>query len=215
MGERNYLIEGVSGSGKTSVATELQRRGYHVVHGDRDLAYKGDPLSGRPLDFSTLDQSRLDMAFRHRHHIWDVEKVKSLMSDKVHRLSFFCGGARNFHSFIDSFDEVFVLEVDVDTLKKRLSERPEDEFGGKPEEQEFVLKLHATKEETPGNATIIDATAPLASVVDDILSRCAPGEANTLCPQLALSRNDNEGSGLPRHKAAAVVLTNEGRSELL
>ena len=36
MGKRNYLIEGVSGSGKTSVATELQRRGYHALHGDRD-----------------------------------------------------------------------------------------------------------------------------------------------------------------------------------
>jgi thymidylate kinase len=78
------------------------------------------------------------------------------------------------------FDEVFVLDVDVDTLKRRLSERPEDEFGGKPDEQEFVLKLHATKEETPGNATIIDATVPLVSVVDDILSRCDPGGRDML-----------------------------------
>jgi predicted ATPase len=28
MGVRNYLIEGVSGTGKTTVAEELQRRGY-------------------------------------------------------------------------------------------------------------------------------------------------------------------------------------------
>lgn len=38
MGIRNYLIEGISGTGKTSVATELERRGYHVIHGDRELA---------------------------------------------------------------------------------------------------------------------------------------------------------------------------------
>ncbi len=38
MGIRNFLVEGVSGSGKTSVATELQQRGHHVVHGDRELA---------------------------------------------------------------------------------------------------------------------------------------------------------------------------------
>jgi broad-specificity NMP kinase len=37
MGKRNYLIEGVSGTGKTSVAEELQRRGHHVIHGDREL----------------------------------------------------------------------------------------------------------------------------------------------------------------------------------
>lgn len=28
MGKENYLIEGVSGTGKTSVAEELQRRGW-------------------------------------------------------------------------------------------------------------------------------------------------------------------------------------------
>jgi predicted ATPase len=31
MGRRNYLIEGISGAGKTAVATELQRRGYHAI----------------------------------------------------------------------------------------------------------------------------------------------------------------------------------------
>lgn len=50
MGVRNYLIEGVSGSGKTTVAEELQRRGYHVIHGDRQFAYYGDPESGEPVD---------------------------------------------------------------------------------------------------------------------------------------------------------------------
>lgn len=49
MGVRNYLIEGVSGAGKTSVPTELERRGYHVVHSDRVLAYAGDPETGEPL----------------------------------------------------------------------------------------------------------------------------------------------------------------------
>ncbi|WP_255508672.1 hypothetical protein [Micromonospora sp. A202] len=41
MGLRNYLIEGVSGTGKTSVCKELQRRGYDAVNGDRELAYQG------------------------------------------------------------------------------------------------------------------------------------------------------------------------------
>ncbi len=49
MGIRNYLVEGVSGAGKTSVAEELERRGFHVIHGDRALAYVGDPVTGEPL----------------------------------------------------------------------------------------------------------------------------------------------------------------------
>lgn len=172
MGVRNYLIEGLSGTGKTSVATELQQRGYHVIHGDRELAYKGDPQTGEPLDGPAHKQNSLDVAFAHKHHLWDVDKVKSLVADRSRPISFFCGGSRNFHRFIDLFDRVFVLDVDLDTLERRLASRPEDEFGGKPAEREVVVRLHATKEDIPRNATTIDATAPLASVVDDILSRC-------------------------------------------
>ncbi|OWK23402.1 nucleoside kinase [Rhizobium yanglingense] len=171
-GRQDYLIEGVSGTGKTSVATELQQRGYHAIHGDRELAYQGDPQTGKPLDRSAHRQNSLDVAFWHEHHLWDVDKVKSLVADRSHPISFFCGGSRNFHYFIDLFDGVFVLDVDLDTLKRRLASRPEDEFGGKPAEREVVVRLHATKEDNPKNATTIDATAPLTSVVDDILSKC-------------------------------------------
>jgi len=37
MGKKNYLIEGVSGTGKTAVCYELQRRGFHTVNGDREM----------------------------------------------------------------------------------------------------------------------------------------------------------------------------------
>ncbi|MVA24477.1 AAA family ATPase [Agrobacterium vitis] len=169
MGLRNILIEGVSGTGKTSVATELQRRGYHVIHGDRELAYQGDPETGEPLDASTLAQGLADVAFGHRHHIWDVNKVKALIADHSQPISFFCGGSRNFPRFIALFDGVFVLEVDQHTLKNRLASRPEDEFGGKPAERDLIIRLHATREDIPANATIIDATVPVEAVVEAIL----------------------------------------------
>ncbi len=172
MGVRNYLIEGVSGTGKTAVAAELQRRGYHVIHGDRELAYRGDPETGEPLDGSADDKPIPDMAFAHKHHLWDVGKVKSLVADRSHPISFFCGGSRNFHRFIDLFDEVFVLSVDLETLNSRLASRPEDEFGGKPAERDVIMRLHAAQEDIPKNAVTIDATAPLVRVVDDILSKC-------------------------------------------
>ncbi|UWU16816.1 AAA family ATPase (plasmid) [Rhizobium sullae] len=168
MGVKNYLIEGVSGTGKTSVATELQRRGHHLIHGDRELAYKGDPETGEPLDGSAHEYI-LDVPFGHKHHLWNVDKVKSLVADRSHPITFFCGGSRNFHCFIDLFDGVFVLNVDLDTLNSRLSSRG---FGGKPGEREAIVRLHTTQEDTPKNAMSIDATAPLASVVNDILSKC-------------------------------------------
>lgn len=66
MGVKNYLVEGVSGTGKTSVCDELQRRGYHSIHGDRELAYQGDPKTGEPLDGPS-----------HEYHIWDINKVRA------------------------------------------------------------------------------------------------------------------------------------------
>ena len=84
----------------------------------------------------------------------------------------FCGGSRNSTKFIDLFDGVFVLEVDLDTMNRRIDERvaldPTD-FGGKPEERELAVRLNQTKEDIPKNGIIIDATAPLARVVDKIL----------------------------------------------
>lgn len=164
MGVRNYLIEGISGTGKTTVCDELLARGYHAIHGDRALAYQGDPETGAPLGGIT-----------HEHHIWDVGKVKSLIADQGNTMSFFCGGSRNFYHFIDLFDEIFVLDVDLNILNKRLAARPEGEFGGKSSERELIARLHVTKEDVPRNAVSIDAGKPLGAVVDEILSKCRDG----------------------------------------
>jgi len=166
MGMRNYLIEGVSGVGKTSVCNELQRRGYHAIHGDRELAYRGDPETGTPMDGLT------DAHDISTHHIWDVEKVRALVANQDEAVTFFCGGSRNFSKFIDLFDGVFVLDVDLDTMNRRIDERvaldPTD-FGGKPAERELAVRLHQTKADIPKIGMIIDATVPLARVVDEIL----------------------------------------------
>lgn len=175
MGISNYLIDGVSGTGKTSVATELAQRGYHVIHGDRELAYRGDPNTGEPLNESAVPQASQDAAFRHAHHLWDVSRVKALVADRSHPTAFFCGGSRNFQQFIDLFDGVFVLDVDLKTLNRRLAGRDDDEFGTAPDERAVVLRAHATGEDVPRHATIIDATAPLAVVVDLILAKCKAG----------------------------------------
>ena len=160
MGRKNYLIEGVSGAGKTAVCTELQRRGYQAIHGDRELAYQGDPETGTLTDDRALSP------------LWDVEKVQALVADQEAAVTFFCGGSRNFAEFIALFDGVFVLDVDLDTCLRRIDERvaldPTD-WGGTPEEREIIVRLHHTKEALPKSGIIIDATPPLAQVVDEIL----------------------------------------------
>lgn len=161
MGIRNYLVEGVSGTGKTTVCDELNRRGIQAIHGDRVLAYQGDPVTGAPTPGA-----------RHEHHIWDLAKVRALIEDRSRPMTFLCGGSRNFTRFIDLLDGVFLLDVDADTLDRRLRTRGADEFGATEEQRALVHRLHATGEDTPRTGIRIDTARPVAEVVDDILSRC-------------------------------------------
>ena len=174
MGRRNFLVEGVSGSGKTSVATELQRRGHQVVHGDRQLKYVGDPETGQPLPVpAAFPDVRSRAEWIHRHLCWSVDAVVSLVRDRDAELTFFCGGCRNAAHFLHLFEAVFVLDVDRETLDRRLEERPEDEWAGRGRrvERDLVLRLQQTRHDLP-DGTQVDATRPLTCVVDDILSRC-------------------------------------------
>ena len=165
MGARNYLIEGVSGTGKSAVLRELRRRGHHAVDGDNELAYQGDPVTGEPTTVPA-----------HEHHIWDVATVRSIAGEREHDRTFFCGGSRNHARFIDVFDEVFVLVVDVDTLNRRLDGRSDNPTGKDPEERALILRLHATEADLPPGATRLDATVPLVQVVDEILQRTEGSE---------------------------------------
>lgn len=158
VGERNYLVEGVSGTGKTSVCDALRARGFQAVHGDRELAYQGDPVTGLPTATAS-----------HWNHLWSVDRLRARVADRTEPVTFFCGGSRNHAAFLEHFDAVVVLQVDVGTLTSRLAARGADEFGGDQAERDLVLRLHRTGEDTPPADLVVDATAPLETVVDRIL----------------------------------------------
>lgn len=162
MGVKNYVLDGVSCAGKTTVCDELQRRGFHAIHGDRELAYWGDAETGKPLDSTAYE-----------HWIWDIDKVRALVADQAHAVTFLCGGCRNLHRFIHLVDGVLVLEIDEDTLNRRLALRPDSEWGGSPEAGALNARLqHAKNDYVADIATIIDGTAAPECVVDAILQHC-------------------------------------------
>lgn len=171
MGIRNFLIEGGSCSGKTTVATALERLGHHVVHGDRVLAYQGDPSTGIRLAPEVVARHKQDAAFRSRHHIWDVEAVRAMAADGTHPATFFCGGSRNHESFLSLFDAVFLLEIDLATLEARLDTR-RDEWGSQPDERALILTQYRSREDLPKRGISIDATRSPLQVVEAILSLC-------------------------------------------
>jgi hypothetical protein len=183
VGVRNYLVEGVSGTGKTAVCDELSRRGFQAVHGDRELAYQGDPETGEACDGP-----------EHEHHIWDVGLVNALVADEQSPVTFFCGGSRNFSRFIHLFDAVFVLDVDLTTLLQRLDQRSKGEWGSRPSERDLIVGLHRTKEDIPETGFVIDATPTVEEVVDEILSHAGLSGAQVWRDSSAAESSDDEPS---------------------
>jgi hypothetical protein len=141
------------------------------MNGDRELRCQVDTMTGEKSE--DVDQGMPTLVppeIRHAQNIWDVEKVRRLAENQDDEATFFCGGSRNIEQFIDLFDEVFILDVDAETLNERLDNRPDDDWGKSKSERELILRLHATKEDLPSSGIVIDATQPLVSVVDAILS---------------------------------------------
>lgn len=98
-----------------------------------------------------------------------------MVADKEEPVTFFCGGSRNFAKFIDLFDNVFILRVDLDTLSRRLDARPDDEWGGGiATDRGLITRWHQTQGGVPTDGLVIDANAPIARVVDEILGVAAP-----------------------------------------
>ena len=151
MARRNYLVEGLSGAGKSSVYEELIRRGYRAITTDRAWKYRADPGG-----------------LRHHDSLWDQQKAVSELENQEPEVLFVCGSSRNRDLFLHYFTKIFNLRIDDDTMRRRLQERTNNDFGKQPEELELMLTLNRS-DEKPIGAIDVDATRPIHQVVDELL----------------------------------------------
>ena len=140
MAARNHLVQGVSGAGKSSVYDELIRRGYKAVSTDR--AWKAAGGSD-----------------------WDEAKAVRELERPDPDVLFVCGGGGE--RFLSYFATVFELRIDDDTLRRRLAERTNNDYGKHPDELAHMLDLN--RRAAPEGAVVVDATQPLEHVVDELL----------------------------------------------
>jgi hypothetical protein len=169
MAKRNYLVEGLSGAGKSSVYEELVRRGYPAISTDRAWGFHADPDTGLPGG-----------PMRHDTWMWDRHKAVSELERPDPDVLFVCGSSRNRDDFLPYFTRIFNLRIDEDTLRRRLQERIVTDVAKpppsrlrmwtpmQPEEVERTLELNRS-DEKPEGAIDVDATQPLNRVVDELL----------------------------------------------
>jgi gluconate kinase len=164
MAKRNYLVEGLSGAGKSSVYEELIRRGYNAISTDRAWAYHADPgtgLPGGPIDHHTF--------------MWDERKAVSELERAEPEALFVCGSSRNRDRFLTYFTKIFDLRIDDDTMRRRLEERSERDWPLGQAGVDLMLTLNRS-DDKPAGAIDVDATQPLHQVVEELLrlANCRP-----------------------------------------
>src|ERR1039457_5481438 len=149
MAKRNYLVEGLSGAGKSSVYEELIRRGYKAISTDRAWGYHADPDTGLPGG-----------PIHHGNWMWDRQRAVSELEAPEPEVLFVCGRSRNRDHFLPYFTKIFNLRIDDDTMRRRLQERAADDWAppgaelhGRdpaPEAVELMVELNLSDEKPAG-----------------------------------------------------------------
>lgn len=170
-----YYITGLAGSGKSAVRRELKARGYKAPGVDEEGYGEWiDRKTGEVIPFPHHDK-KLDFHDWYRRHEWELSATKiarlKRRAAKQEAPVFLCGSASGEDKVWHLFDKVIALIIDEDTLRHRLATRTNNQFGKAPEELAIELRLHETYEDTmkKRGALMIDATRPLAEVVDEIV----------------------------------------------
>src|ERR687896_1783389 len=149
MAKRNYLVEGLSGVGKSSIYEELIRRGYKAISTDRAWAYSANAGAARPSGL-----------VGHDTWLWDQQKAVSELERPEPDVLFVCGSSRNRDDFLPYFHKVFNLRIDDAAMLRRLEERTDDDWPLGQEGVDLMLRLNRS-DEKPAGAIDVDATRPL------------------------------------------------------
>ncbi|MBI3335917.1 MAG: AAA family ATPase, partial [Candidatus Portnoybacteria bacterium] len=133
-------ITGVSGTGKSTLAKELNRLGIFAIDMDtvEGLCHWRNKKTGeRTYYYSGIGRDWIEA------HEWlcDIEKLKKLL--KKDGLVAVLGLASNQDEYLNLFDKVFLLHCGEKTFLHRLNTRKgKDEFARDPSEQEHILSWY-------------------------------------------------------------------------
>jgi dephospho-CoA kinase len=153
---KRVLLTGMSGTGKSSVLSRLQARGFKTV----DTDYGG-----------WTELVDLPGAERSKEWLWREDRIASLLSTEDAEVLFVSGAARNQTKFYREFDHVILLTAPVSVLTERLTKRTNNPYGKDPAELAEVLRLKESVEPALRRAADleIDTSIPLDDVVEKIL----------------------------------------------
>ena len=166
-----FLITGNPGSGKTTLALELSRRGMIAVDAD-DTAH-WETTAGVP---ATQPERASDEWLLGHRWVWSRPRIEEVIRPHAAagRHVFLCGIAMNQRDMLDLFTTVFLLSIDHETQLSRLD--TPDNADRNAAQRAQILDGRATFERLmrAAGAVVLDGSRPtreLASRIHDEVSR--------------------------------------------
>ena len=164
------LITGFPGTGKSSIAKELKRRGRRAY--DPQSMHDYMQVENRDTGRHIKQPEKVPAGWFDTvgAYNWDPIKLEKLLQDNED--IFICSKAHNQSEFYSRFDKIFVLTLDFTELIHRLELRNGKTLGKNSDELSDILSLHNHFEQSLLNhgAIIINASKPLSNIVNEIFS---------------------------------------------
>ena len=168
--KKRYYITGVSGTGKTSIAEELNNRGLYAIDQDSKVFGLCSWKHNQTKESAQFEYGIGKEFLEANDWYCDIEKLKGLL-DTAPDIAFVCGVTANQDEYLNLFDTVFVLQCPSEVFSKRIDERENNQFGKHPSEKEHLLGWYQELEQglISKGAIVVNCDNPVNVVVDEIL----------------------------------------------
>lgn len=166
-----YLINGISTSGKTSIGTELEKRGYKVINTDEAFGYYAELETGTEVEFPGGQKATKDWYAKHGW-IWNETRFEQFLNDMT-QTTFLCGGSLNESQFYPKMTKIFRLVTTPEVFLERIKNRGNDEHTNNPE---FIARMleflsHARSDAEKMGWLVIDTSKKtISESTDEILA---------------------------------------------